>query len=111
MTLSERRIRAANAARIFQEHGVSQKDVADAVGGSQGQVSRILAGNVQRRSRLFIEVCLYAERLEEGVTPDMVRHNDELVGALAEAWDGTATHSKTLAMVIRSLAALKPLAK
>ena len=107
MIKSDRKARAANAARIFQERGVSQNDVANFVGASQGQISRILSGGVQRSSRLFEEVCLYAERLGGGITTDAVIANEELVKALAETWDGSAAHSKALAIVIRSLAALK----
>lgn len=69
-------------------------------------MSRILNGAGLRHSRLYEEVCLYVERLAGGVTPEMVRANDDLVSALAETWDGSASHAKALATVIRSLSAL-----
>jgi len=56
---------------------------------------------------MFEEICLFAERLEGGVSRELVIANDELLSALADTWDGTAEHSKSLATVIRSLAALK----
>lgn len=99
--------RAIYAASVFRKQGISQAQIADLVGASQGQVSRLLGGKISRASRLFEEICLFAERLEGGVSREMVIANDELLTALAETWDGTVEHSKALAIVIRSLAALK----
>lgn len=96
-----------SAASIFREHGISQAEIAEFLGASQGQVSRLLGGKVRRGSRLFEEVCLFAERLAGGVSKEMVIANDDLISALAETWDGTAGHAKALATIIRSLAVLK----
>lgn len=96
-----------NAASIFREHGISQAEIAEFLGASQGQVSRLLGGKVRRGSRLFEEVCLFAERLDGGVSKEMVIANGDLISALAETWDGTAGHAKALATIIRSLAVLK----
>lgn len=82
--------RAIRAAAIFQRQTISQGEIAAFVGASQAQISRLLGGKIRRASRLFEEVCLYAERLEGGVSEDMVRTNDNLVRALAETWDGSA---------------------
>lgn len=81
-------------------------DVAFALGASQSQVSRVLAGNIVRRTKLFEEICNYANSIEVGVSIDSVRSNHELLSALAETWDGSAAHSRALAAVIRSLAVL-----
>lgn len=99
--------RAFQAAELFRAHQVTQEQIASAVGASQSQVSRILSGHALRASKLFEEVCLFAERLEGGVTADAVRSNDELVDAVKSAWDGTASHARALSTVIRSLSALK----
>jgi predicted XRE-type DNA-binding protein len=99
--------RAIYAASVFRKQGISQAQIAEFVGASQGQVSRLLGGKISRASRLFEEICLLAERLEGGVSRELVIANDELLSALAETWDGTVEHSKALAIVIRSLAALK----
>lgn len=96
-----------HAASICRKHGVSQAQIADFVGASQGQVSRLLGGKIRRVSRLFEEICLFAERLEGGVSRELVIANDDLISALTETWDGTAEHAKALATVIRSLAVLK----
>jgi diguanylate cyclase len=60
--------RSLRVAEIYRRHDISQADVAKFVGASQPQVSRLLAGNITRPLRLFEEICLYAERLEGGVT-------------------------------------------
>lgn len=99
--------RVLRAAEICRERNISQSAIAKAVGASQPQVSRILSGHGLRRSRLLEEVCLYVERNVGGVTPEMVRQNDELISALARVWDGSATHARALSTVIRSLSALR----
>jgi predicted transcriptional regulator len=91
---------------ICREHGITQAQIAEAVGASQSQVSRILSGHGVRQSRLFEEVCLYVERFSGGVTADAVRGNAELVEAIQTAWDGSASHARALSTVIRSLSLL-----
>ncbi|MBB6559273.1 transcriptional regulator with XRE-family HTH domain [Acidovorax soli] len=108
MMIAELKTRAEKARRICQMHGISQADIAAHVGASQSQVSRILSGGSTRMSRLFEEVCLFVERFEEGVTPELIRANPDLIDALQVTWDGSASHAKALASVIRSLAVLKP---
>jgi transcriptional regulator with XRE-family HTH domain len=99
--------RALKAGELCREQGITQAQIAEAVGASQSQVSRILSGRGIRQSRLMEEVCLYVERFSVGVTADAVRENAELVEALQAAWDGSASHAKALSMVIRSLAVLR----
>lgn len=108
MIESEIRARAENARRVCKVHGIAQSDIAAHVGASQPQVSRILRGEAARCSRLFEEVCLFVERFEGGVTADSVRRNTDLIEALQATWDGSASHAKALASVIRSLAVLGP---
>lgn len=95
--------RAQRAARLCRELKITQEQIASELGASQPQVSRILAGRNLRCSRLFEEVCLYVERFAGGVTPEFVRENEVLISALAETWDGSATHADALATVIRAL--------
>lgn len=104
---SDLKARSLRVAEIYRCHGISQAQVAKFVGASQPQVSRLLAGNLTRPSRLFEEICLYAERLDGGVTIEAVRANEELMAALAETWDGTSAHAQALAVVVRSLAVLR----
>lgn len=98
--------RALRAAQTCRTNGITQAQIASAVGVSQPQVSRILNAQGLRASRIFEEVCLYVERFEGGVTTEAVRANDDLIGALKIAWDGSAAHAKALSTVISSLAAL-----
>lgn len=98
--------RVLSAAAACRRLGVTQSQIAEALGASQGQVSRILCGKVRRASRLFIEVCLYVERMDQGVTAEAVRENEELIDALQETWNGSSAHAKALAAVIRSTKAL-----
>lgn len=99
--------RAMYAASVFRKQGIFQAQIGELVGASQGQVSRLLGGKISRATRLFEKICLFAERLEGGVSRELVIANDELLSALADTWDGMVEHSKALATVIRSLAALK----
>ncbi|MFG6469274.1 helix-turn-helix domain-containing protein [Roseateles sp. BYS87W] len=99
--------RAIKAGEICREHGITQAQIADAVGASQSQVSRILSGRGLRQSRLMEEVCLYVEQFSVGVTADAVRGNAELVEAIQAAWDGSASHARALSTVIRSLSVLR----
>lgn len=98
-------LRAADACRRLE---ITQSEIAEALGASQGQVSRILGGKVQRASRLLEEVCLFVERRDQGVTAEAVRANEELINALQETWNGSSAHAKALAAVIRSTKALAP---
>lgn len=101
--------RVQRASEICRRHNISQAQVAEAIGASQSQVSRILAGNHRRPSRLVEETCLFVERFDGGVSADAVRSSDELIEAIRAAWDGTAVHAKALSTVIRSLAMLRPI--
>ena len=98
--------RVLSAAAACRSLGVTQSQIAEALGASQGQVSRILSGKIRRTSRLFKEVCLYVERMDQGVTADAVRANEELIFALQETWNGSSAHANALAAVIRSTKAL-----
>ena len=106
MSLKVMQARALQAAQLFKERGVKQSDIALALGVSQSQVSRVLAGHVSRHTKLFEEICRYADSFGGGVSLELVRQNDELLRALAETWDGSVAHSRALAAVIRSLGVL-----
>ena len=107
MVKPDLKARIFRAAAILRQHKISQAELADIVGASQPQVSRILNAKGLRATRLCEEICLYAERLAGGVSADAVRNNDELVEALRDVWDGSDAHAKALAVVIRSLTALR----
>ena len=102
-------IEALTAARAAKLAGLSQLDIAKAVGASQSQVSRILAGKSRRRSKLFTDICIFALNTP-GVASNNgrpnVSTNDDLMAAINAVWDGTHQHAKALAIVIHSLGAL-----
>ena len=108
LTRAERKARVLRAAEIFRRQRVTQDEIGAVVGASQPQVSRVLQGNLVRATKLSEEICLYAERLEDGgVTLETVRANDDLMDALRATWDGSAGHARALASIIRALAVLK----
>jgi transcriptional regulator with XRE-family HTH domain len=98
--------RLERARTACKQRGITQAKIAEDLGASQSQISRILAGEISRDSRLAEEVCLYVEQFSGGVNADAVRKNDDLIEALAQTWDGSAKHARALSTVIRSLAAL-----
>lgn len=93
------------AAQEARKRGLTQTDIAKAVGASQSQVSRLLAGHCQRRSKLLTRVCEYVFYTQKptGVIP---QQSPVLMEALATVWDGTPQHAQALALVIRSLGGL-----
>lgn len=93
---------------IARAQKIAQREIADAVGTSQSQVSRILSGQSSKYSRLSHQICKYVYRSAQGVSIESVRRNEELMAALATTWDGTPKHSAALASVIRSLRVLAP---
>ncbi len=98
------RVEARLAAKKARDLGVSQMEIAAAIGASQSQVSRILCGTSRRRSRLFDDVCKYVFFVESKRRKYSL--SGELTEALADVWDGTHGHAKALALVIRSLGGL-----
>ena len=106
-TPSAIRAEALLAASRAREVGLTQGEIAYALNASQSQVSRVLAGNSKRRSRLFDEVCKYVFSIREQESPPAPPA--ELTEALGAIWDGTPEHARALALVIRSLGALRVL--
>jgi len=107
MHLYDVQARVTAAAEACRRLGISQSQIAEAVGASQPQVSRVLAGRGSKPTRLLDEVCSFVERYQAGVTAEAVRANDDLIDAIKVAWDGSASHARALSAVIRSLSALK----
>jgi transcriptional regulator with XRE-family HTH domain len=101
----------ADVARRLEVSGFTQQQLAEMLGVSQSQVSRTLNGQFKRRSKLFDDLCKIA--YQSSATPVMVEpvasaQQADLISALDAVWDGTDSHAKALAVVIRSLSALLP---
>ena len=89
---------------------ISQETISEATGISQAQVSRVLSGKGKRQSKAFIEICNYLNSKRAGISPELVRNNEEFINALTKVWDGSARQSTAIANVILSLGAICPLA-
>jgi transcriptional regulator with XRE-family HTH domain len=102
-------LQSADVARRLDVAGFTQQDLAKVLGVSQSQVSRILSGQFKRRSKLFDDLCKIAYQSTgavEGARPGASAQQADLTSALDAVWDGTDSHAKALAVVIRSLSAL-----
>jgi transcriptional regulator with XRE-family HTH domain len=88
--------------------GISQNFLAEQLGVSQSQVSRVLSGRTSASSRLAKDVCNYAINSVDHVEKSSIAANEDLMNALVETWDGTPAHARALAVVIRSLGVLHP---
>lgn len=107
MPIHSLKAEAQALAKSIRKLGYTQSDLAIVMNASQSQISRILSGQLRRRSRLFDALCVYVRSERKGISADTVRTNAELMDALATIWDGTAEHATALAAVIRSLGALQ----
>lgn len=83
--------------------GITQEDISNNTGISQSQVSRLLSGHGKHKSKSYIEICNYVNSCRNGISPELVRQNDELINALASVWDGSARQSAAIANIIQSL--------
>lgn len=93
------------AARHAKTAGLTQTLIAEAIGASQSQVSRVLSGQTTRHSKLHRAVCSYV--FSRRVTPSEVGQIPSvLVDAVKDVWDGSPAQAEALALVIRSLGAL-----
>lgn len=90
----------------LRRSGITQITLAEELGVSQSQVSRVLSGKSSKRSKLLARICNYAFKPPPPAAAEAVKQNEELIKALAETWDGTQEHAQALATVIRSLGAL-----
>ena len=95
---------AAVARANARAQGLTQLELAQALGIEQSQVSRLLSGKVTRRTPAFIALC---EFLAVTRTPAELPLPESIEGAVRAVWDGTTRHAAALATVIRTLAVLK----
>ena len=85
---------------------IRQEDIAKAIGVSQGQVSRILAGHTSTNSKAYRRIAEYVFMRSRAPSLTDVRGNEELIAALAAVWDGSAHQARVLSQIIRSFAPL-----
>ncbi len=94
---------AAQRARTL---GITQQEIAKAVGASQSQVSRILAGKAKRQAALTQRICIYVNTNRGNISKRMVEQNPTLMDAIASVWDGSAQQAEVLAIMIRAAGSL-----
>ncbi|WP_160322387.1 helix-turn-helix domain-containing protein [Aquabacterium parvum] len=102
-------LQSADIAKKLNVAGFTQQALAEKLGVSQSQVSRTLNGQFKRRSKLFDDLCKIAYQsssIAVAVQPGASAQQADLISALDAVWDGTDSHAKALAVVIRSLSAL-----
>lgn len=92
----------------FKSAGLTQAEIANAIGVSQSQVSQVLSGHIKHHTKLLEKLCIYANKQMPPIEKPDMRTNSELMSALTEVWDRTEDHAQALAQVIRSLAQLHP---
>lgn len=85
---------------------ITQEAIAGAAGVSQATVSRILQRCPARQSGAFRRLCIYADKLRPTSLPSLPVHNEELLSALSEVWNGTPEHALALAAMIRAAGAV-----
>lgn len=88
----------------MKELGVTQQELADALGIEQYKVSRLLAAKFKRPSPSFDRLCNYL-KIDAPLASGSL--DPELYQAIQEVWDGTREHAAALASVIRTLGSLR----
>lgn len=84
----------------LERKGISQRNLAKATLVHQSQVSRILNCRFRRPSQNVMRICTYL-----GVsTRRASRLNPRLSAAVADLWDGTPQHERTLVKLLKTLA-------
>lgn len=98
--------RAAIAREQAKRRGISQAELAQRLGLTQPQVSRLLSGKVKRESRSFADLCKLLSGTDlQHTSADAVP--EEIRAAVLEVWDGTPTHAVAIATVIRALVLIR----
>ncbi|MDX2220345.1 MAG: helix-turn-helix transcriptional regulator [Burkholderiales bacterium] len=107
MNQFDARARAIRAASQARAAGLTQNQIANATGVDQSQVSRILSGQCRRSGSALEKVCKYVESASPKKRAPSVLDHPELTQAILSVWDGTERQARALALVIRSLSALR----
>ena len=90
-------------AQAVRSRAITQKDIADATGVHQSQVSRILAGQIRRVSANVLALCKYADLHFVDVGAIRPNKRSEIADALAEVLSG---HPKEVTAATKVLASL-----
>lgn len=88
------------AAEQAKRLGITQSDIAQVVGASQSQVSRVLTGHSKRRSKLVTKICDYINQCAQPPHTGATGLNAELAAALAKVWNGSPQQAHLLANLL-----------
>ena len=89
-------------------NGLSENQLAKAIGRPQSTVHRVLNHPRRRVTRTLLLLCKYAHIDPIEHTPADPSINKDLMGALGQTWNGTGAHARAIAKVIKSLRGLRP---
>ena len=90
---------------VLQISNRTQAELAQSVGASQSQVSRILARKIQRPSSTYRRLCAYAFE-HDGQSQEAGLSGGDLAGTVIKAWDGSDRHAKLLSGVVQLIGRL-----
>lgn len=92
--------------RLVKALKLDQSELAKAVGVTQGQVSRLIAGKFKKPGTAYMKLCTHVSNaLGKNSRIDNM-HTQIIMEAVADIWDGSIEQANHLAEVIRSLGPL-----
>ena len=91
---------------LIKQSQLLQSEIAEGVGLSQGQISRLIAGRFKRPGKAYNDLCIYVLNNMPKVQHGNVGANTEIMEAIASVWDGSPEQASAIAKVIRSLGSL-----
>lgn len=93
--------------RILIKHlRLTQEELSEAAGVSQGQVSRLISGKFKKPGIAYKKLCIYVSKTSATNTNSILPDNAIILAAVTEVWDGSIEQANKLAKVIRSLGPL-----
>ena len=89
------------------EHGLTQSQIAIALGQSQSWVSRVLSGEFKRLTPAVIALCEYADVVFERQSERSEEGFARLSDALDAVWDGTEVDARRIEKLLRAVSQLR----
>lgn len=92
--------------QLIKQLRLKQEELAAAIGLTQGQVSRLIAGEFKKPGMAYRELCIFVSKALNTDSKRLVSESNPIMDAIAEVWDGSPEQANRLALVIRSLGVL-----
>lgn len=80
---------------------IGLKAISDATGVHISQVSRILSGQIKRRSKNVEKICKFAKFGSQA--PHTTKNEAILMAAVKDLWDGTDDHAMALTSLLKAI--------